>query len=109
MPSLSLLLCVAAGGAAGAVLRWLTGFFLAQNLGTDWPYGTMAVNLSGSFLIGFLSVLLLQKYPDPRLAAFLIAGTWPERPRRALPRRRSAFSSAASSCDPASAGSFIFP
>ena len=38
------------------------------------PAARQAVNLSGSFLIGFLSVLLLQKYPDPRLAAFLIAG-----------------------------------
>lgn len=45
---------IAAGGAAGAVLRyWVSGLSL-RFLPAVFPYGTMIVNLAGSFLIGFL-------------------------------------------------------
>ena len=42
------LLNVALGGALGAVARWLIG------LGLPFPFGTLAVNLTGSFLIGVI-------------------------------------------------------
>lgn len=69
-----MILLVAAGGAAGSVLRYVTGFVLSNFFGTAWPYGTIAVNLSGSFLIGLAASCLAMRCPDPRLAALLIAG-----------------------------------
>lgn len=73
-PSLSMIALVAAGGAAGSVLRYTAGFVLSNIFGTAWPYGTIAANLCGSFLIGFIGAGLAFRCPDPRLAAFLIAG-----------------------------------
>ena len=46
---------VALGGAIGAVLRYLTGLALA------FPFGTLAVNILGSFLIGVLWVALADR------------------------------------------------
>lgn len=47
-------LLVAFGGAIGSVLRYLTSLLAAQWLGVDFPYGTLIVNLVGSFVIGFV-------------------------------------------------------
>jgi CrcB protein len=48
----SSLLLVAAGGAAGSVLRYLVSVLAAGALGTGFPFGTLAVNVAGSALIG---------------------------------------------------------
>ncbi|MGZ8145045.1 MAG: fluoride efflux transporter FluC, partial [Methylosarcina sp.] len=59
---MSQLLAVALGGACGSVLRFLvsTGFY--QWLGRGFPFGTLAVNIIGSFLIGLLAeALILQR------------------------------------------------
>lgn len=45
-------LLIALGGALGTVLRFLSSSVAAQWLGVDFPYGTLVVNLVGSFLIG---------------------------------------------------------
>ncbi|MCP4420960.1 MAG: fluoride efflux transporter CrcB [Chloroflexi bacterium] len=45
---------IAIGGAIGAVLRYLVSLLIISLAGDSWPYGTLAVNLIGSFLIGFL-------------------------------------------------------
>jgi fluoride exporter len=47
-------LLVGVGGAIGSVLRFLTSLAAAQWLGADFPYGTLIVNLVGSFVIGFV-------------------------------------------------------
>lgn len=47
-------LLIALGGALGTVLRYLTSGLAAQWLGVDFPYGTLIVNLVGSFLIGVI-------------------------------------------------------
>ncbi len=46
------LLAVAAGGAAGAVARFSLSFWVSQRLGVGFPWGTLAVNLVGSYLLG---------------------------------------------------------
>ncbi|MGI8541724.1 MAG: fluoride efflux transporter CrcB [Rubrobacteraceae bacterium] len=51
-------LLVAAGGAIGASLRYLAGVWLASRLGADFPWGTFFVNVTGSFLIGVVLVLV---------------------------------------------------
>ena len=48
------LLAVAAGGAAGAVGRYLVYILAAAVLGHGFPFGTLAVNIVGSFIMGIL-------------------------------------------------------
>ena len=45
------ILLVAAGGALGAVLRYLVATAFAERLGVEWPWGTLFINLSGCVLI----------------------------------------------------------
>ncbi len=49
---------VALGGAAGAVLRHLVNIGALRLLGSGFPFGTLAVNVAGSFLMGCLVVAL---------------------------------------------------
>ena len=52
---------IAAGGALGAVMRfWVSGGIYAW-LGRGFPYGTLSVNLIGSFIIGIAFVLLTER------------------------------------------------
>ena len=54
-------LAIAAGGAIGAVLRfWMSNGIYAL-LGRGFPYGTLAVNVLGSFLMGFLYIVMLER------------------------------------------------
>jgi CrcB protein len=56
------LISIALGGACGAVVRFLMSSGLYQWLGRGFPYGTVAVNVVGSFLIGLLTeALILQR------------------------------------------------
>ncbi|MBP3985328.1 fluoride efflux transporter CrcB [Pseudoxanthomonas helianthi] len=66
---------VMAGGALGAALRFWMGGFLLRHLGSGFPWGTMAVNLIGSFAAGFLVVWLEARGPSALYwRAFLIVG-----------------------------------
>ncbi len=47
------ILLVALGGALGSVARYLVGGWIADWMGTTFPYGTFAINLTASFIIGF--------------------------------------------------------
>ncbi len=56
------LIVIAIGGSFGAVMRFLVSTGLYQWLGRGFPYGTLLVNVVGSFLIGLLSeTLILQR------------------------------------------------
>ncbi len=56
------LIAVALGGALGATLRFLVSSGVYQWLGRGFPYGTLAVNIIGSFLIGLMTeALILQR------------------------------------------------
>jgi CrcB protein len=56
------LMAVALGGSCGAVVRFLVSSGLYQWLGWGFPYGTLVVNVVGSFLIGLLTeALILQR------------------------------------------------
>lgn len=52
------LIAVAMGGAFGAILRFLISTSVYQWLGRGFPYGTLAVNVIGSLLIGLMTVAL---------------------------------------------------
>jgi fluoride exporter len=50
-------LLITLGGAIGTLLRYITSLLAAQWLGTEFPYGTLIVNLSGAFVIGVVQHL----------------------------------------------------
>lgn len=49
-----MLLAVALGGALGSVGRYTTGVVMGRLLGIGFPWGTLTVNIVGSFLMGAL-------------------------------------------------------
>ncbi len=51
-------LLVAAGGAIGAAARYLAGLWIAARFGAGFPWGTFFVNVTGSFVIGIVLVLV---------------------------------------------------
>ena len=57
---LTSILLVAAGGAFGSVLRYLISIAAVEYLGTGFPWGTLAVNVIGSGVIGVLGGLGVQ-------------------------------------------------
>ena len=69
------LIAIALGGSLGAVMRYLTSISVYRIFGTDFPYGTLTVNVAGSLLIGFISILLLERYMLPEFwRAIIIIG-----------------------------------
>ena len=55
------ILAIAAGGAVGSVLRYAVSTGVYSILGRNFPYGTLAVNVIGSFLMGLLFVLMVER------------------------------------------------
>jgi len=56
------LFAIALGGSVGAVARFLVATGIYTWLGRAFPHGTLFVNVSGSFLMGFLTELMLQRF-----------------------------------------------
>ena len=72
---MSQLLFIAAGGALGAVMRFMVSNAVYSVAGRDFPYGTLAVNVLGSLLMGALYVLLVERLTDAiEWRAFLLIG-----------------------------------
>ena len=66
---------VAAGGAAGSLLRYGTNRLAIYYLGTDTVVGTLAVNIVGSFLLGLLATIFLTRSGIPvELRAMITVG-----------------------------------
>lgn len=55
-------LLIGIGGFLGCNARYLLGGWIAERYGTSFPYGTMVINVSGSFIIGFFLVLISERY-----------------------------------------------
>lgn len=73
--SWTFLLGVALGGAIGASLRFLTVFSITRLFGVGFPYGTMTVNILGSFVIGAVAGWLMMKGEDNTLLrGFVMTG-----------------------------------
>ncbi len=62
METAAKILSVAIGGAFGAVARYLINISPLANLFVKFPFPTFFINLTGSFLIGFLLILLTDKF-----------------------------------------------
>lgn len=69
------LVAIASGGAIGAVLRFLVSTQVYTWFGRGFPYGTLAVNVAGSLLMGLLSVWFLERsIADPLWRAAVLVG-----------------------------------
>jgi fluoride exporter len=65
-------LAVAAGGAAGSVCRYLIGLAALRLFGPAFPYGTVAVNVFGSFVMGVLAVAIGSRADGGERATLLL-------------------------------------
>ncbi|MFQ5582308.1 MAG: fluoride efflux transporter CrcB [Mariprofundaceae bacterium] len=63
---------VAAGGAVGAVLRWLLASSVQRMAGGSFPWGTFIVNALGSLMLGFLFVWLIERSSSGELLRLAI-------------------------------------
>lgn len=68
---------LALGGALGTYLRYRVGvWFRSQPWADGFPYGTLTVNVVGSFLLGTAVVLLLERLPPGQGERwYLLVGT----------------------------------
>ena len=55
-------LIIGIGGFLGANTRYLLGGWIMARYGTSFPYVTMVINVSGSFVIGFFLVLISERF-----------------------------------------------
>ena len=67
-------MAVAAGGALGALLRYVISQYFGQAAGVIFPWGTLVINISGSFAMGLLHSFALAGTVSPHVRAFLAIG-----------------------------------
>ena len=66
-------LWVAIGGALGSVSRfWINGL-VSEITGSTFPWGTMTINIVGSFVLGIVVTLVTERWPDDRFLRPLVA------------------------------------
>ena len=68
-------LWISLGAVLGANLRYWVGDWAAQRFGSGFPYGTLLINLTGSFLLGLIISMSMENFIiDPRLRLLLTVG-----------------------------------
>ena len=66
---------VFAGGGIGSVARFMMATWIGQHWGRSFPLGTFVVNVSGSFLVGFLMTLMAELFiENPQWRLLLVVG-----------------------------------
>lgn len=68
------LLLVILGGAVGAPARYLISTVVSERVDGVFPWGTLAVNAAGSFLLGLVSMVVVTHGQAPWLAPLLGTG-----------------------------------
>lgn len=73
--NLHLIAAVALGGAFGSVARYLAGIGAGKLFGLGFPWGTLIINIAGSFLIGaFVELFALRLNLSQPIRVFLTVG-----------------------------------
>ena len=68
-------LLVAIGGGAGALARYVAASAIMARFGGKFPLGTLVINVSGSFMIGFLMTILTERFRlNPNWRFLLVVG-----------------------------------
>jgi fluoride exporter len=65
-------LLISIGAVLGANARYLVGLWAVDRFGAGFPYGTLLVNVTGSFVLGFLIAALDGRLPLPSDLRFLV-------------------------------------
>ncbi len=68
------MMMIGAGASLGAAMRWLLTIAWKKWGQLDWPIATLFINLSGSFLMGWLSILVLSGNMRVFLTTGLLGG-----------------------------------
>ena len=72
---MKLVLAVAIGGALGALARYHSVGLFSRLFGAGFPFGTLFVNVLGSFLMGIVvQFFIARANVDPSMRAFIMAG-----------------------------------
>ncbi|HZQ18980.1 MAG TPA: fluoride efflux transporter CrcB [Terriglobales bacterium] len=75
MRTISDLLVISIGAIFGANARWVISRFAAKILGPVFPYGTLFINVAGSFIVGFFMIWSTQRVLlDPRWRLLIVVG-----------------------------------
>ena len=72
--NISLLFAVGIGGFTGALVRFILSGWIQKISNSTFPFGTLSVNILGSFLIGFLFLYFQQINLSPHQKALFITG-----------------------------------
>jgi len=68
-------LIISLGAILGANLRYWVGGWAADRFGTTFPYGTLIINLTGSFVLAFFMTLATERFLiDPRWRLLVAVG-----------------------------------
>jgi CrcB protein len=68
-------LLVLLGGGVGSLARYMAGTAIAERFGSRFPVGTMAINVTGSFLIGLIMTIITERLPgDLNWRPLLVTG-----------------------------------
>ena len=67
----TIIFAVGFGGFLGAISRFLIATFVQKLAGPAFPYGTLAVNILGSFIIGYLFLFFEQTVAPTQKAIFI--------------------------------------
>jgi CrcB protein len=68
-------LLISLGAMLGANLRYWVGGWAASRFGAAFPYGTLIINLTGSFLLGLSMTLMAERFlVDPRWRLLIAVG-----------------------------------
>ncbi len=70
---LRLIIAVGIGGFFGAISRFVIAGWVQKLTGASFPWGTLTVNVLGSFIIGILAILF-ERFVNPELKAMMITG-----------------------------------
>lgn len=69
------ILVISIGAILGANARWIISRYAARVLGATFPFGTLFINVTGSFIVGFFMIWATERVLlDPRWRLLIVVG-----------------------------------
>jgi CrcB protein len=68
------IVALSVGGILGVNARHYVGLWVRNWAGSEFPWGTFLINVSGSFAIGVLSISLSRWFPNPHARLMIVTG-----------------------------------